>query len=71
MLTALPDKSQWIDLERLRWAREFNVPMAETFPKGFPPVTLGVLFPFLDDEESALTQLGNACNVCSHARLPR
>ncbi|OAA55969.1 Thioredoxin-like fold protein [Niveomyces insectorum RCEF 264] len=34
------NKDKWIQTERLRWARAFNVPMKEEAPPGFPPLTL-------------------------------
>jgi 2-hydroxychromene-2-carboxylate isomerase len=30
-------------MERRRWTRLFSVPMAETLPKGFPPLTLSIM----------------------------
>jgi 2-hydroxychromene-2-carboxylate isomerase len=36
------DKDKWINLERLRRARAFDIPMCEQAPDGFPPVTLAV-----------------------------
>ncbi|KAI9818110.1 MAG: hypothetical protein M1827_000735 [Pycnora praestabilis] len=38
----IKNKDKWINIERLRWARLFNIPIAETPPEGFPPLTLGV-----------------------------
>jgi len=38
----IKNKDKWVDIERLRWARQFDIPMAETTPDGFPPLTLGV-----------------------------
>ncbi|KAL2006988.1 hypothetical protein VTN00DRAFT_8426 [Thermoascus crustaceus] len=38
----IKNKDKWTDLERLRWARRFSVPMTERMPEGFPPLTLGV-----------------------------
>jgi len=38
----IKNKDKWINIERLRWARLFNVPMHEQMPEGFPPLTLGV-----------------------------
>jgi 2-hydroxychromene-2-carboxylate isomerase len=37
------DKDKWIEVERLRWARLFSVPMAEKQPEGFPPLTLPIM----------------------------
>ncbi|TID27817.1 HCCA isomerase/glutathione S-transferase kappa [Venturia nashicola] len=37
----IKNKSHWIGLERLRWARKFNIPMHEEVPGGFPIATLG------------------------------
>lgn len=34
------NKDTWINVERLRWARQFNIPMAAQFPEGFPKPTL-------------------------------
>jgi 2-hydroxychromene-2-carboxylate isomerase len=36
------NKDKWIAIERLRWARLFNIPMCEEIPEGFPPMTLAV-----------------------------
>lgn len=38
----IKNKDKWINIERLRWARLFEIPMAEEMPPGFPPLTLGV-----------------------------
>jgi len=40
---SLQDKDKWIGVERVRWARFFNIPMTETMPEGFPPLTLGIM----------------------------
>ena len=34
------NKGKWIDVERLRWARQFGIPMSQKFPDGFPKPTL-------------------------------
>lgn len=34
------NKGTWINVERLRWARQFNIPMSQSFPTGFPKPTL-------------------------------
>ena len=34
------NKGQWIGVERLRWARLFNIPMTKEVPAGFPVLTL-------------------------------
>lgn len=36
------DKAKWINIERERWARKFNIPMISETPKGFPPNTIPV-----------------------------
>ncbi|KAK5009213.1 hypothetical protein LTR16_005486, partial [Cryomyces antarcticus] len=36
----IKNKDKWIDIERLRWASSFRIPMAATMPDGFPPLTL-------------------------------
>ncbi|CAI7593998.1 unnamed protein product [Penicillium bialowiezense] len=36
---ASKNKFQWINRERLYWARRFNVPMSEAIPEGFPAPT--------------------------------
>ncbi|TKA75522.1 hypothetical protein B0A49_02821 [Cryomyces minteri] len=36
----IKNKDKWIDIERLRWASSFRIPMAATVPDGFPPLTL-------------------------------
>ncbi|KAJ5781260.1 hypothetical protein N7457_006420 [Penicillium paradoxum] len=38
-LCFLSDKFQWINRERLYWARRFQVPMSEAIPEGFPAST--------------------------------
>ncbi|KAL4878433.1 thioredoxin-like protein [Aspergillus karnatakaensis] len=38
----IKNKDKWINIERLRWARYFSVPMSETTPEGFPPLTLAI-----------------------------
>jgi 2-hydroxychromene-2-carboxylate isomerase len=37
------DKSEWIGLERIRWAEHFNIPMKRKMPGGFPPLTLSIM----------------------------
>ncbi|KIW25862.1 uncharacterized protein PV07_08998 [Cladophialophora immunda] len=34
------NKDRWIDAERLRWARQFHIPMSARFPAGFPKPTI-------------------------------
>jgi len=34
------NKGKWIDVERLRYASRFNIPMTQALPAGFPPLTL-------------------------------
>ncbi|KAJ5273443.1 hypothetical protein N7478_008568 [Penicillium angulare] len=36
------NKDKWIGQERLRWAKQFSVPIDEKMPEGFPVKTLGV-----------------------------
>lgn len=36
------DKGEWVGKERLRWAKSFDVPMAESIPPGFPANTIKV-----------------------------
>ncbi|CAK7205691.1 hypothetical protein SEUCBS139899_008470 [Sporothrix eucalyptigena] len=36
----IKNKDKWIQVERLRWARAFGVPMKDDAPPGFPPRTL-------------------------------
>ena len=36
------NKDRWIGQERLRWARQFHIPMSESFPAGFPKPTIQV-----------------------------
>ncbi|KAL4913446.1 thioredoxin-like protein [Aspergillus aurantiobrunneus] len=38
----IKNKDKWINQERIRWARYFSVPISETSPDGFPPLTLAV-----------------------------
>ena len=37
------DKKEWIGKERLRWARQFNIPVDEQLPPGFPNNTVPVM----------------------------
>ncbi|KAJ6086583.1 hypothetical protein N7467_005497 [Penicillium canescens] len=39
---AVKNKYQWINRERIYWARRFDVPMSEAIPKGFPASTTEV-----------------------------
>jgi len=41
-LKDLSDKAQWIELERIRWAKYCKIPCVEDTPAGFPPSTLHV-----------------------------
>jgi 2-hydroxychromene-2-carboxylate isomerase len=34
------NKDKWIERERLRWARQFHIPMSDSYPKGFPKPTI-------------------------------
>ncbi|OAP55756.1 hypothetical protein AYL99_09908 [Fonsecaea erecta] len=34
------NKDRWIEVERLRWARQFHIPMSESYPAGFPKPTI-------------------------------
>ncbi|ETI26949.1 hypothetical protein G647_10048 [Cladophialophora carrionii CBS 160.54] len=36
------NKDKWIERERLRWARQFHIPMSDTQPNGFPKPTIQV-----------------------------
>ena len=57
----MTDKGEWVGLERLRWARYFNVPMADTMPPGFPALTVSVSFPHhLGSSHSYPHQVGRA-----------
>ncbi|KAF2084260.1 HCCA isomerase/glutathione S-transferase kappa [Saccharata proteae CBS 121410] len=38
----IKNKDKWIETERLRWARLFDIPMAKSMPEGFPPLTINV-----------------------------
>lgn len=40
---AFSDKDKWINAERFRWARYFNVPVTAETPPNFPPLTLTVM----------------------------
>ncbi|PMD65251.1 HCCA isomerase/glutathione S-transferase kappa [Hyaloscypha bicolor E] len=37
------NKDKWIDVERVRWARLFSIPMDEKTLDGFPPLTLLIM----------------------------
>ena len=37
------DKDKWIQLERIRWAQVFNIPMKKQGPANFPPNTLQLM----------------------------
>jgi len=38
----IKNKGEWVRKERLRWAKSFNIPMAESIPPGFPANTIKV-----------------------------
>lgn len=38
----IKNKNKWIDMERVRWAKVFNIPMTPDLPANFPPQTLHV-----------------------------
>ncbi|KAI1320067.1 HCCA isomerase/glutathione S-transferase kappa [Xylariaceae sp. FL0255] len=40
---SIKNKDTWISKERVRWARIFNVPMAQDPPPNFPPLTVNVM----------------------------
>ncbi|EKD12264.1 uncharacterized protein L3040_000266 [Drepanopeziza brunnea f. sp. 'multigermtubi'] len=40
---SIKNKDAWINVERKRWARLFNVPMADEAPEGFPHLTLTIM----------------------------
>jgi 2-hydroxychromene-2-carboxylate isomerase len=42
MLKVIIDKDKWIDAERLRWCKFFNIPMSTNSPPGFPNNTISV-----------------------------
>lgn len=42
-LTETIDKDKWVNLERLRWASLFNIPMKLEMPPNFPPPTLTIM----------------------------
>lgn len=39
-LIPLSDKDKWINIERVRWAKAFSIPIADQTPDGFPPSTI-------------------------------
>jgi 2-hydroxychromene-2-carboxylate isomerase len=39
----MTDKNAWINRERLLWAKTFNVPMRNSLPPNFPPMTLNIM----------------------------
>lgn len=39
----IKNKDKWINVERQRWARQFNIPMRNDTPPGFPPMTLSTM----------------------------
>jgi hypothetical protein len=42
MLKVITDKDKWIDAERLRWCKYFNIPMSTNPPPGFPINTISI-----------------------------
>jgi 2-hydroxychromene-2-carboxylate isomerase len=42
MLKVIIDKDKWIDAERLRWCKFFNIPMSTNSPPGFPNNTISI-----------------------------
>ena len=43
LINGIPDKDKWINVERARWAKAFNIPMNDKTPEGFPPLTLSIM----------------------------
>lgn len=41
-MTQLVDKDKWINNERIRWKEQFNIPISDTPPPGFPINTLPI-----------------------------
>lgn len=39
----IKNKDKWIGKERVRWAKQFNIPFAEKNPEPFPQLTLGAM----------------------------
>ncbi|KAK3074154.1 hypothetical protein LTR53_003624 [Teratosphaeriaceae sp. CCFEE 6253] len=39
----IKNKGEWIGIERLRWAKRFNIPICETVPEPFPQLTLNAM----------------------------
>lgn len=66
------DKTEWIQSDRLRWAREFGIPMSEKWPDKYPgTVTLQVG----QSAKTTRTQLnrfstGAACHLCLLLGVP-
>lgn len=42
MSNLLADKDRWINAERMRWAKYFNIPVSKHAPRGFPINTLPI-----------------------------
>lgn len=49
------DKGEWVKKERLRWAKLFDIPMAESLPPGFPANTIKVGVPRKSPEVELIT----------------
>ncbi|KAK6418384.1 hypothetical protein LTR81_008308 [Elasticomyces elasticus] len=39
----IKNKAEWIGVERLRWSKQFNIPMCQETPEPFPQVTLNAM----------------------------
>lgn len=61
------DKAQWINTERLRWAKYFSVPIAEQMPDGFPVKTLAVQRALCSVAQKAPSKLPSVIEALYHS----
>jgi 2-hydroxychromene-2-carboxylate isomerase len=60
---AYSDKDKWINAERLRWCKYFNIPMSTNSPPGFPNNTISVQRTLASLELSHPQSLPQAINL--------
>ncbi|KAF2149788.1 putative 2-hydroxychromene-2-carboxylate isomerase [Myriangium duriaei CBS 260.36] len=56
----IKNKAQWINKERLRWAKNANIPIAAQSPEGFPPNTIAPMRALAALELADATKLPSA-----------
>lgn len=67
----IADKNEWINTERIRWARLFDIRMAEEKPEGFPVNTLSVSAHRLTPPTGLHSLIGERVNIDEMKQVQR